>query len=309
MKQFLRIFAVLSLVATLATLVPSAYATDPMLGICSSNGCPNGGKAPYAAIASQPLQDSAGATLLAFSSTASATDWITDTNGVASATLSNTLASGTTIVSSAKTAANAGTGIQVQTNDASNSKQNIIQIDAGTSNQQVKFGNGTYGTYATFGSAGGIQVASPTGGDIGTGTVNVQLGLYENGVIVPKYMYINSAKADNCGGTSAANTPLWTAPNDSTTWKVKAASWRFTTASNAGTGTIEVAGAAVAPGSGVAQQTVASSLAGTANTTVNGTISGTPTTIAAGSALNIVTGGTMTSVAGCVVTVVLQRIS
>lgn len=108
---------------------------------------------------------------------------------------------------------------------------------------------------------------------------------------------------------TSATQPLFTVPNDGCTWQVAGVSARFSTASSSGTLQVEVAGAGVAPGSGTNQLTGTVSLAGTANTTVNGTVIASPTTISPGASINLVIAGTMTSLAGCVVTVILQRLS
>lgn len=108
---------------------------------------------------------------------------------------------------------------------------------------------------------------------------------------------------------SSATQTAFVASNDNTTWQVAAVSSRFGTASSSGAIQVEVAGAGVAAGSGTNQLTGTVSLAGTANTTANGTMIASPTAIAAGSAVNIVVSGTMTSLANCNVTIVLQRLS
>lgn len=108
---------------------------------------------------------------------------------------------------------------------------------------------------------------------------------------------------------SSTSLTAYVAPNDGTTWQVAAVSARFGTASSSGTLQVEVAAAATAVGSGTNQLTGTVSLAGTADTTVNGTVIASPTVISAGKAVNLVIGGTMTSLADCSVTVVLQRLS
>lgn len=133
-----------------------------------------------------------------------------------------------------------------------------------------------------------------------------------SGTIVPlSYCeYVNSPTF--AAATFAANTsyPIWTAPNDQTTWQIIAISARYTTAAgSAATFQVEVASAAVAPGSGVAQNATGIPLNGTANTTVNATIT-TQTVISAGSSINAVVASTATtSLVGLTFTVVLQRLS
>lgn len=108
--------------------------------------------------------------------------------------------------------------------------------------------------------------------------------------------------------TSATQT-VYTVPNDSCTWKLVAASARFGTASSSGTLQVEVAGAAVAAGSGTVQLTGTVALSGTADTTKNGTLIAAPTTVSAGTAVNAVIAGTMTNLANCSVTLVFQRLT
>lgn len=136
--------------------------------------------------------------------------------------------------------------------------------------------------------------------------LNANEPLVTNGALVSAFEYIESPILTSASATQ----PLYTMPNDGTTWKVIACSARFSTAGGSGaTVTIESAGAAVAPGSGTAQLTAALVLTGTANTTVNGTVIASPTTLAAGQSLNLVLAGTLTGLAGCAVTIVLQRLS
>ncbi len=110
---------------------------------------------------------------------------------------------------------------------------------------------------------------------------------------------------------SATSTSLtaYVSPNDSCTWQIVGVSSRFGTASTSGTLQVEVAGAGIAVGSGTNQLTGTVALSGTANTTANGTVIASPTTISSGSAINLIIAGTMTSLANCSVTLVLQRVS
>jgi hypothetical protein len=108
--------------------------------------------------------------------------------------------------------------------------------------------------------------------------------------------------------------PIYTAPNDGKTWKVVGISYRFTVQSTgASTFGVEIAGAAVAPGSGTLQ-TGALTLQGTANTTINGTLLtfvASTMTVSPGSSVNLVVTNTAatTGLAGLVVTLSLQRIT
>lgn len=124
--------------------------------------------------------------------------------------------------------------------------------------------------------------------------------------------YLEYVTFSGAAATFAQNTsyPIYTAPNDGKTWQVVGVSHRFTVqAGAAATFSVEVAGAAVAPGSGTAQ-TGALALQGTANTTINDTVT-TQTVIAPGASLNLVVSNTAatTSLAGLVVTVTLQRVT
>ena len=126
-----------------------------------------------------------------------------------------------------------------------------------------------------------------------------------SGILVQPY------EIPNATGLGAATTSfsLWVNPNVGGTYKVVGASVVFGTASTSGTMQIEVATGTQATGSGTNQLTGTMSLSGAANTTVNGTIIASPTTIAAGNRVNVIIAGTMTSLANCTVSVVLQRIS
>lgn len=108
---------------------------------------------------------------------------------------------------------------------------------------------------------------------------------------------------------ASTNYALYTATNDSRTYQIIGVSYRFTTqATSAATFSLEVAGAAVAPGSGTAQ-TGAMTLQGTANTTINGTLT-TQTVFGAGSQVNLVVASTATTaLANFSLTLLLQRVT
>lgn len=106
---------------------------------------------------------------------------------------------------------------------------------------------------------------------------------------------------------ASTSLPLFTVPNDGPSYQVAAFSCRFGTASSSGTATIEVATAGTAIGSGTAQLTGTVSLAGTTNTTVNGTLIASPTNAPSGTSVNLVLGGTMTSLANGQCTTTLVR--
>lgn len=128
--------------------------------------------------------------------------------------------------------------------------------------------------------------------------------------------YLEYVTFSGAAATFAQNTsyPVYTAPNDGKTWKVVGISYRFTVQSTgASTFGLEIAGAAVAPGSGTLQ-TGALTLQGTANTTINGTLlTFVPATmtVSPGGSVNLVVTNTAatTGLAGLVVTLTLQRIT
>lgn len=110
-------------------------------------------------------------------------------------------------------------------------------------------------------------------------------------------------------GASSTSETVFVCDNISGSYVVAAVTVSFGTASSSGTLQVEVAGAGVAQGSGTNQLTGTVSLAGTANTPANGVVIGSPTVITAGSRVNIILGGTLTSLANAAVTVVLQRVA
>jgi hypothetical protein len=129
-------------------------------------------------------------------------------------------------------------------------------------------------------------------------------------VLVNKYEHIILPLTSSSASQLAFVAPsLGSGAGIDSSWQVAGASVRFHTASSSGTLQVEVAGAGIARGSGTNQLTGTMSLAGTADTTVNGTMITTPTAIPAGAAVNLIIAGTMTSLADCVVNVVLQRIA
>jgi hypothetical protein len=108
-------------------------------------------------------------------------------------------------------------------------------------------------------------------------------------------------------GASTASFTAYVNDNISGTFVVSAVAVVFGTASSSGTLQVEVATGTQAVASGTNQLTGTVSLAGTANTTVNGTVIASPTTITAGSRVNVIIAGTMTSLANCAVVITLQR--
>jgi hypothetical protein len=124
-------------------------------------------------------------------------------------------------------------------------------------------------------------------------------------VILPVYENVNVS------GLGASSTSLTAYVNDnvSGTFQVAGVTATFGTASSSGTLQVEVATGIQATGSGTNQLTGTVSLAGTVNTPVNGTVIASPTAIAAGSRVNIILAGTLTSLANANVNIVLQRIA
>lgn len=93
------------------------------------------------------------------------------------------------------------------------------------------------------------------------------------------------------------------------TYQVAGVSAVFGTASSSGTLQVEVATGTQAIASGTNQLTGTVSLAGTANTVVSGTLIASPTTVSAGARINLIFGGTVTSLANAAITVLLKKIS
>lgn len=124
-------------------------------------------------------------------------------------------------------------------------------------------------------------------------------------VILPVY---ETVQVPGLGASSASLTAF---VNDTLSgqYVVAGVSAVFGTTSSSGTLQIEVATGTQAVASGTNQLTGTVSLSGTAATTVNGTLIAEPTTITAGSRVNIILGGTLTGLANCVVSVVLQRVA
>jgi hypothetical protein len=110
-------------------------------------------------------------------------------------------------------------------------------------------------------------------------------------------------------GASSTSQTIFVADNVSGSFQIAAVAVTFGTASSSGTLQVEVAGSGVAQGSGTNQLTGTVSLAGTANTPVNGTVIASPTTITAGSRVNIILAGTLTSLANCCITITLRRVA
>lgn len=151
---------------------------------------------------------------------------------------------------------------------------------------------------------GGLTI--PTGK---TAVVTDSAALTIGGVIVANYEYITSPLLAAATFANGSSYPLYTFPNDGTTWKCVFASLRFTTAaSSAATLQVFLDASGTAPGGGTAQfDTMA--LNGSTNTVVN---SANPigTTSAAGGAISIkAAGAATTGLVNLVVTIAIQRLS
>lgn len=124
-------------------------------------------------------------------------------------------------------------------------------------------------------------------------------------VILPVYENVNVSGL----GASSTSFTAYVADNVSGTFQVAAVTATQGTASSSGTLQVEVATGTQATGSGTNQLTGTVSLAGTANTPVNGTVIAAPTAITAGCRVNVILGGTLTSLANGAINIVLQRIA
>lgn len=124
------------------------------------------------------------------------------------------------------------------------------------------------------------------------------------GVLIPAYEIIDVPLT-----ASSATQTVRVLPALGGNYQVAGVSSCFSTASSSGTVQVEVATGTQAPGSGTNQLTGTLALSGTANTVSNGTVIASPTTIAPGNRVNIIIGGTMTSLANGMVEIVLKRVS
>lgn len=151
---------------------------------------------------------------------------------------------------------------------------------------------------------GGITV--PTGKTV---VVTDTAALTIGGVIVANYEYVTSPTFAAATFVNGSAYPIYTFPNDGTTWKLVFASLRFTTAaSSAATCQVFLDPTGTAPGAGTSQFATMA-LNGSANTVVNAT---TPvgTTTAAGGCISLAAAGAATTgLVGLVVTVAMQRLS
>ena len=119
---------------------------------------------------------------------------------------------------------------------------------------------------------------------------------------------LSGAWAESFSPLAAANTSFATfvAPY---AVRVLAVYARFGVTSSSGTLKLEDTPSGTAVGSGTALMSATMSLSGTANTNVNGTSSLIAAPIVpAGDSLSIILAGTLTGLANCVVTIILQKV-
>ena len=152
----------------------------------------------------------------------------------------------------------------------------------------------------------GIRTAKPV---VLSGTVTLPSVTTVGGVIISQYEYVTSSPLAAASFANGSAYPIYTFPNDGTTWACVYASLRFTTAaSSAATCQVFLDPSGTAPGAGTAQF-AAMALNGSANTVVNAT---TPvgTASAAGASISLAAAGAATTgLVGMVVTIALQRLS
>ena len=91
-------------------------------------------------------------------------------------------------------------------------------------------------------------------------------------------------------------------------YRVREVAANFRVTSTSGTLDIERTTSTTAPGSGTTQLTGTMSLSGTANTTVNGAVKEEPDVLRNGDSLSAKLAGTLTGLADCCVTVMLEPV-
>lgn len=156
-----------------------------------------------------------------------------------------------------------------------------------------------------------MSIALDLGGnDVSVNSVKVGSATYGSaGILIPAYEIIGDNQNQVAAASYAVSHTIFVNDNVSGTYQIAAVSAVFGTASSSATLQVEVATGTQAIASGTNQLTGTMSLSGTANTTVNGTVIASPTTITAGSRVNLIFAGTVTSLANTSVTVLLKRIS
>lgn len=141
------------------------------------------------------------------------------------------------------------------------------------------------------------------------GTLSVTGLISQNGFALPATEQVIDLQNQLAAASYAVSHTIYVNDSTSGTYKVASVACVFGTASSSGTLQVEVATGTQAIASGTNQLTSTISLSGTANTVVNGTLIASPTTITAGARVNLIFGGTVTSLANMAVTVALQRLS
>lgn len=132
---------------------------------------------------------------------------------------------------------------------------------------------------------------------------------------IPVYASANTSLA-----AASTSQVVWTAPPlvgsgnlNKGQYALAGVQVRFGTASTSGTLQVEKTPSATAVGSGTNLLTGTISLAGTANTSLNGTLVSPPgldaNLLSGGDSLSVVLGGTLTSLANCAVTLLIQRVN
>ncbi len=154
----------------------------------------------------------------------------------------------------------------------------------------------------------------PVGANIGdiyvvpSGPMPLALG-YAGGFRSNTVIFLISNQLQATAAGFATSGLVWTCPAGEV-WVVAAANVRFgTAAGQACAVTVEQLPAATASGSGTAQLTGTMSVAGTNDTAVNGALIAVPNTCSAGQGYGLLWSGTATSLANCVVTVEIRRVS
>lgn len=127
--------------------------------------------------------------------------------------------------------------------------------------------------------------------------------------LISIYEYITSPVLAAATFVSGTAYPIYTFPNDGTTWKVVFASVRYTVASSSGTIDIQYApsGTAITSGTTVLASTMSTATA--ADTAVAASVAVSPPTISGGASLNLVSGGTQTGLVNQVVTIAIARLT
>jgi hypothetical protein len=198
------------------------------------------------------------------------------------------------------------TGIQIE-GQAAGSGANIETLSSGT-NESLTIdakGTGTIGLNTVGTTAGVVTLGNSTS----LAGINVNGPVKSNSIILANYEYVTSPTFAAATFANGSAYPIYTFPNDGTTWKLVFASLRFTTAaSSAATAQVFLDPSGTAPGAGTAQFATMA-LNGATNTVVNATAPVSTTSAAGGSISLAAAGAATTGLVGMVLTVALQRLS